>query len=232
MTCPPPLRAVSDVEIFSKKKFFLIFLTSDPLGVILCGESIAHIPEPWKRFLDPDSGKESVYWSENRKFFGFLWENRRFLRFSRRRIDCAHSWTVKMLPWPWFRKGIDVLKRKSIGTTKQKNRKWREHFFEKKFLLKFSENHPIRGKIMRKINCAHSRSMKMLPWPWFRKIDVCIEAKIEKCWNFSLKIIFLGVISCGESIARIPKAWKYFLDPDSGKLVHIGFSGTTKQEQP
>ena len=57
----------------------------------------------------------------------------------------------------------------------------------------------------------------MLPWPWFREIDVCIEAKIEKFWNFSLKIIFLGVISCEESIARIPEAWKRFLDPDSGK---------------
>ena len=30
------------------------------LGVILCGESIARTPEAWKRFLDPDSGEESV----------------------------------------------------------------------------------------------------------------------------------------------------------------------------
>jgi len=64
----------------------------------------------------------------------------------------------------------------------------------------------------------------MLPWPWFREINVCIEEKIEKFWNFSLKIIFLGVISCGESIARIPEAWKGFSVPDSGKLVHVGFS--------
>ena len=78
-------------EFLWENRWFLGFLG---------GESIARIPEPWKRFLDPDSGKESVYWSENRKFFGFLWENRRFLRFSRRGIDCEHSWTVKMLPWP------------------------------------------------------------------------------------------------------------------------------------
>ena len=55
----------------SKKIFFQIFLTSNPLGVILCGESIARIPEPWKCFLDPDSGKESVYWSENQTFSDF-----------------------------------------------------------------------------------------------------------------------------------------------------------------
>ena len=59
------------LAFFREKKIFLIFLTSDPLGVILCGESIARIPEPWKRFLDPDSGKESVYWSENQKFSDF-----------------------------------------------------------------------------------------------------------------------------------------------------------------
>ena len=41
---------------FFEKNFSLIFLTSDPLGVILCEESVARIPEPWKRFLDPDSG--------------------------------------------------------------------------------------------------------------------------------------------------------------------------------
>jgi len=28
---------------------------------------------------------------------------------------------------------------------------------------------------------------------------------------------FLGVILCEKSIARIPEAWKCFLDPDSGK---------------
>ena len=45
-----------NAEVKMSKKF----LTSDPLGVILCGESIARTPEAWKRFFDPDSGK-SVY---------------------------------------------------------------------------------------------------------------------------------------------------------------------------
>ena len=104
----------------------------------------------------------------------------------------------------------------------QKNRNFETfegHFFEKNFFHDFFRNDPYRGNFMREIDCAHSRSVKMLPWPWFREIDVCIEAKIEKFWNFSLKIIFLGVISCGESIARIPEAWKCFPDPDSGKWV-------------
>jgi len=30
-----------------------------------------------------------------------------------RKIDCAHSRSVKTLSWPWFREGIGVLKRKS-----------------------------------------------------------------------------------------------------------------------
>ena len=29
------------------------------------------LPKLWKRFLDPDSGKESVYWSENQIFLDF-----------------------------------------------------------------------------------------------------------------------------------------------------------------
>jgi hypothetical protein len=32
---------------------------------------------------------------------------------------------------------------------------------------------------MRKIDCAHSISLTMLPWPSFREIRLCIEAKIE-----------------------------------------------------
>jgi hypothetical protein len=46
----------------------------------------------------------------------------------------------------------------------------------------------------------------------------------QKISNFSLNIIYLGVISCEESIARIPESWKRFPNPDSGKLVHVGFS--------
>ena len=33
----------------------------------------------------------------------------------------------------------------------------------------FCQNSLYRGKIMRKIDCAHSRSVEMLPWPWFRE---------------------------------------------------------------
>ena len=71
------------------------------------------IPDAWKRFLDPDSGKVVGVLKRKSNIFGFLWENRRFLGFSRRGIDCAHSRTVKTLLWPWFREEIGVLKRKS-----------------------------------------------------------------------------------------------------------------------
>ena len=48
---------------------------NDSIMLILCGESIARIPKAWKRFPDPESENQSVYWSENRKFFNFLPEN-------------------------------------------------------------------------------------------------------------------------------------------------------------
>ena len=93
----------------------------------------------------------------------------------------------------------------------------RQDFRQKNFFHDFFRNDPYRSNFMREIDCAHYRSVKMLPWPWFREIDVCIEAKIENFWNFSLKIIFLGVISCGESIARISEPWKSFLKGGGGK---------------
>ena len=34
---------------------------------------------------------------------------------------------------------------------------------------------------------------------------------------FFAKTAYIGVKSCEKSIARIPEAWKCFLDPDSGK---------------
>ena len=50
-------------------------ITAKSLWTIICIGEISLfkfflwvIPEPWKRFLDPDSGKESVYWSENQTF--------------------------------------------------------------------------------------------------------------------------------------------------------------------
>jgi len=36
------------------------------------------------------------------------------------------------------------------------------------------------------IDCAHSRSLKTLPWPWFREIRVCIEAMTNFCYNTRL----------------------------------------------
>jgi len=44
--------------IFGARKFIF-------LGVILCGESITRIPESWKCFPEPDSGKRCTYWSKN-----------------------------------------------------------------------------------------------------------------------------------------------------------------------
>ena len=49
---------------------------------------------------------------------------------------------------------------------------------EKNFFWIFAKNDPTTPNFMWKIDCAHSRSLKMLPWPWFREIRVCIEEKI------------------------------------------------------
>ena len=57
----------------------------------------------------------------------------------------------------------------------------KKFFWDRKF---FSKNDPYRGNFMRGIDCAHSRSMKTLPWPWFRKWIRCIEAKTEKNFYF------------------------------------------------
>ena len=70
------------------------------------------LPWPWFR-----EGISALKRKSN--IFGFLWENRRFLGFSRWRIDGAHSRTVKTPPRPWFREGIDVLKRKLIYLRKE-----------------------------------------------------------------------------------------------------------------
>jgi hypothetical protein len=39
--------------------------------------------------------------------------------------------------------------------------------------------------------------------------------------KFLLNMIYIGVILCEESIARISKVWKRFLDPDSGNGVGV-----------
>ena len=109
-----------------------------------CRKNKKCIPEAWKCFLDPDSGNGVGVLKRKSNIFGFLWENRRFLGFSRRGIDCTHSRTLKTLPWPWFRKGIGVLKRKS-------------NIFG--FLW---ENRRFLGFSRRGIDCAHSRTVKTL----------------------------------------------------------------------
>ena len=116
--------------------------------------------EAWNSFLILIQGNRCLYWSENRKILKFLSQNHISGGNFMRRIDCAHSQTLKTLPWPWFREGIGVLKRKS-------------NIFG--FLW---ENRRFLGFSRRGIDCAHSRSLKTLLWPWFREIRMCIEAKI------------------------------------------------------
>ena len=54
-----------------------------------------------------------------------------------------------------------------------------QQHFRKKIFWIFAKMTFLGVIFMRKIDCAHSRSLKMLPWPWFREIRVCIEAKIQ-----------------------------------------------------
>jgi hypothetical protein len=53
----------------------------------------------------------------------------------------------------------------------------------------------------------------------WRKKEVPFYHVFHEFWTqkFFHKMILLGVIRCGELIARIPEVWKYFPDPDSGK---------------
>jgi hypothetical protein len=102
----------------------------------------------------------------------------------------------------------------------------RQDFRQKNFFHDFFRNDPYRGNIMREIDCAHSRSVKMLPWPWFREISTGWAKKVDFCDFWDPKIyfskgnfMFLGVVLCGESIARIPEPWKCFPGPDSEKKL-------------
>jgi hypothetical protein len=65
-----------------------------------------------------------------------------------RGINCAHSRTLKMLPWSWFREGLCLT-----------NQKWT------KFRI-FAEKPTFQGFSWQGIDCAHYQSMKMLAWPW------------------------------------------------------------------
>ena len=124
-----------------------------------------------------------------------------------RGIDCAHSRSVKTLPW--FRVGVGILTRQTRSITNDdycssqfsdENRKnFSKRLMQKLsrpltrllfliyiicnnlLLLKgvqiighsltknFSQYGLYRGNFMRGIDCAHSRTVKTLPWPWFRE---------------------------------------------------------------
>ena len=62
-----------------------------------------------------------------------------------REIDCAHSRSLKMLPWPWIRES--------------KCAYWSEN---RKILKFLPENHISEGSFMRGIDCAYSQSLKTL----------------------------------------------------------------------
>ena len=59
-------------KVGSSRKFKKIFLTSDPLGVILCEESIARTPEPWKCFLDLIQGRNRCIKAKIKHFRIFM----------------------------------------------------------------------------------------------------------------------------------------------------------------
>ena len=83
--------------IFYDLIYFLIFFCKVTyLEAILCKKSIPRIPEAWKRFLDPDSGNGVDVLKRKSNIFGFLWENRQFLGFSRRE-------SIARIPEAWKR---------------------------------------------------------------------------------------------------------------------------------
>ena len=72
---------------------------------------------------------------------------------------------------------------------------------------------------MRGIDCAHSRSLKMLPRPWFSVIRVCIEAKIEhvlisEYWSGK----HFQSSKCAQSILRKKLRWFWGRKPKIFRL--------------
>ena len=85
----------------------------------------------------------------------------------------CRSWPKQQLLWWYIASCFEIFLEKSKylkGVTFTTYSRW------KIFLLK---KHVSRGNFMREIDFAHSRSVKMLPWPWFREWGGCIEAKIK-----------------------------------------------------
>ena len=109
---PPPLKGAGKSNPYRVKKIFFYFCKKYIFRSNFTREidsahsrSMKTLPWPWFREWAGVLKRKS-------NIFGFLWENRRFLGFSRRGIDCAHSRNMKTLPWLWFKEGIGVLKRK------------------------------------------------------------------------------------------------------------------------
>ena len=76
---------------------------------------------------------------------------------------------------------------------------------------------------MWKIDCAHSRILKMLPWLWFREIRVCIEAKIQHVL-ISLNQGQGSVFKLRESILRMKLPQKYDFEREISTLFDFCFN--------
>ena len=88
------------LHVFSTRNFFSEITL---LWLIVCRKSIARIHEAWKCFQDPESEKKLRKLKRKSKILGFLTQNHRSGCNFMRAIDCAHSRSLRMLLWPWFR---------------------------------------------------------------------------------------------------------------------------------
>ena len=68
------------------------------------------------------------------------------------------------------------------------------------------KNDPYKGNFVWEIDCVHSRSLKMLPGSWFRKMSVYIKAKNTNLHTYFPESIF-KLRECAQPISRI----KFFL---------------------
>ena len=104
-----------------------------------------------------------------------------------RRIDCAHSRSVKTLPWPWFRKSGECIEAKI------------KHF------RIFMRKPPILGFSSRGIDCAHSRTVNMLPYSGKKLKNRTFRFKIPiPSLNQDQESVFT-VRECAQSIFRLEK---------------------------
>jgi hypothetical protein len=99
-------------------------------------------------------------------------------------------------------------------------------FWPKNF---FTKNYLYRGNFTREIDCAHSRSIKTLPWPWFRewswytgkKRKFSIFASIHQLHFLNQgRDNFFMLRKCAQSIPRI----KLPLDAFRAKIEFVWFS--------